>query len=97
MHDFIVENVAALYSFGREALQYLALFMGLMAILWIFQLMKDPAKQFDLAMDLFKSIFVWIWKVILFIWMGVLFVFNMILRVVSVTFATVRDFFVSKN
>ena len=93
----MTEFIAKLYIVGEQAVKYLLLFMGIMAILWVFQLMKDPKKQFDLAMDLFKNIFVWIWKAILFIWMGILLVFNVLLRVISVTFATVRDFFVSKN
>ena len=93
----LAEMIAKVVVIGQEAVKYVGLFMGIMAILWVFQLMKDPKKQFDLAMNLFKSIFIWIWKFILFIWMGILFIFNMILRVISVTFATVRDFFVSKN
>jgi len=93
----MAEIIAKLYIIGEQAVKWVVLFMGVMAILWLFQLMKDPKKQFDLAMDLFKSIFVWLWKAVLFIWMGVLLFFNVIFRVFSVTFATVRDFFVSRN
>ena len=82
---------------GEKFLILVALFMLVMAIIWTFQLMRDPAKQLDLAMDLFKNIFVWTWKIILFFWMCILYVLNLIKRVFTVTFATIRDFFVSKN
>jgi hypothetical protein len=95
--ETITKIVAKLYIIGESMIKYILLFMGIMTIIWLFQLMRDPKKQFDLAMDLFKNIFVWSWKAILFLWLGILFLGTMLLRVVSVTFATVRDFFVSKN
>ncbi|HAG52169.1 MAG TPA: hypothetical protein DCL21_00080 [Alphaproteobacteria bacterium] len=93
----MTEIIAKIYLLGEQFFTYILVFMCVMAIIWTFQLMKDPGKQFDLAMDLFKNIFVWTWKGVLLLWMAVLFIFNMLMRVFTVTFATVRDFFVSKN
>jgi hypothetical protein len=93
----MIDLIAKLMVWGEKLLILVALFMLVMAIIWTFQLMRDPAKQLDLAMDLFKNIFVWTWKVILFFWMCILYVLNLIKRIFTVTFATIRDFFVSKN
>jgi hypothetical protein len=93
----MIDLIAKLMVWGEKLLILVALFMLVMAIIWTFQLMRDPAKQLDLAMDLFKNIFVWTWKVILFFWMCILYVVNLIKRIFTVTFATIRDFFVSKN
>jgi len=93
----MTEIIAKIYLLGEQFFTYILVFMCVMAVIWTFQLMKDPGKQFDLAMDLFKNIFVWTWKGVLLLWMAVLFIFNMLMRVFTVTFATVRDFFVSKN
>tara|TARA_Y100001960_G_scaffold332842_1_gene435120 strand:+ start:3379 stop:3660 length:282 start_codon:yes stop_codon:yes gene_type:complete len=93
----MIDLIAKLMVWGEKFLILVALFMLVMAIIWTFQLMRDPAKQLDLAMDLFKNIFVWTWKIILFFWMCILYVLNLIKRVFTVTFATIRDFFVSKN
>lgn len=93
----MAEFIAKVILLGQQLGTYVLFFMGVMAIIWVFQLMRDPAKQLDLAMDLFKNIFVWAWKGILLLWVGFMFVFNLIMRVFTVTFATIRDFFVSKN
>jgi|TARA_Y100001960_G_scaffold122422_1_gene130599 uncharacterized protein with ParB-like and HNH nuclease domain len=93
----MAEFIAKIIILGEQFLKYLAFFMGVMAIIWIFQLMRDPGKQLDLAMDLFKNIFIWTWKGILLIWMAIMYVVNLIIRVFAITFATIRDFFVSKN
>lgn len=93
----MVEFFVSIYLFVEQFVVYIALFMGIMAIIWTFQLLRDPGKQLDLAMDLFKNIFIWTWKCILFVWLCVMYVLNLIKRVFTVTFATIRDFFVSKN
>lgn len=93
----MAEFIAKIILLGQQLATYILFFMGVMAIIWIFQLMRDPGKQLDLAMDLFKNIFIWTGKGLLLVWLGIVFLFNMILRIFSVTFATVRDFFVSKN
>ncbi|PPR11221.1 MAG: hypothetical protein CFH44_00069 [Proteobacteria bacterium] len=93
----ITEWVAKAYLAAETLFTCVLVFMGIMTVIWTFRVMKDPAKQFDLAMDLFKNIFVWTWKGILFVWMSIVYLFNMIMRVFAVIFATIRDFFVSKN
>lgn len=95
--DQVLSIIAKLYLFLEGSLKFVLLFMGVMAVIWTFQVLKDPGKQFDLAMQLFKNIFVWTWKGILFVWLAIVYLFNLIMRMVNVTFATIRDFFTSKN
>lgn len=96
MHELAV-GIATLCVYGQQFFKFVLLFMGVMVILWTFQVMKDPKKQFDLAMDLFKKIILWHWKAVLLAWSGILFILDIFMRIMSVTFATVRDFFMSKN
>jgi hypothetical protein len=93
----MVEFIAQLILLGEKLLVVVVFFVCIMAIIWTFQLLRDPGKQLDLAMDLFKSIFVWAWKIILFFWMAIVYVLNLFKRILAITFATIRDFFVSKN
>lgn len=97
MGHTVMEWAAKAFLAAETLFTLVLIFMGVMSVIWIVRVMKDPAKQFELAMDLFKNIFVWAWKVVLFFWAAIVYVFSMIMRVFTVTFATIRDFFVSKN
>lgn len=93
----MAEFIAKTILLGQDLLTLVLVFMGLMTVIWTFQLLRDPAKQLDLAMELFKNIFRWSWRCVLFVWLAVLYILNIFKSIFTVTFATIRDFFVSKN
>lgn len=93
MTDFIATLVVTF----EDSWRWIAFLLIVLAIVWIVSLMRDPDKLMGLIPQLFSTI----WKVLHFTGIALYevskFLFTVISRVLTVTFATIRDFFISRN
>ena len=93
MTDFI----ATLIVNFEESWRWITFILIFLLIVWMVNLMRDPEKLMGLIPQFFSTL----WKVLHYV--GVLlfevskFLFLAISRVLTVTFATIRDFFISRN
>lgn len=93
MTDFIAGVIVTF----EESWRWIAFLLILLLIVWMVNLMRDP----DKLMGLIPQIFTGIWKAMHFMGLALYevgkFTFMAISRVLTVTFATIRDFFISRN
>lgn len=93
----MIDFIANIYVTFEESWRWIAFILIFLLIIWMVNLMRDPEK----LMGLIPQFFTTLWKVTHYI--GVLlfevskFLFMAISRVLTVTFATIRDFFISRN
>lgn len=92
-----IEDIARVYvNYAEPAAKVFALFMAVMAVIYCWNFIKDPAKQLDMASQFFHWIIGLIVAVVMGIGVGLYETFRFIWRVLHVIFATLRDFFMSR-
>lgn len=93
MIDFIATVIVAF----EDSWRWVSFLLIVLAVIWMVNMMRDPEK----LMGLIPQFFATLWKVINYL--AVAFfqvakvVFMALGRVLTVTFATIRDFFISRN
>lgn len=93
MTDFIATVIVTF----EDSWRWIAFILIVLAIVWFINLLRDPEKMIGLIPQFFTTL----WKVVSYV--GVMlyevskFVFMVVSRVLTVTFATIRDFFISRN
>lgn len=93
MTDFIATVVVTF----EDSWRWIAFILILLAIVWFINLLRDPEKMIGLIPQFFTTM----WKIVSYVGIALYevskFVFMVVSRVLTVTFATIRDFFISRN
>lgn len=93
MTDFLATVIVTF----EDSWRWIAFLLIVLAIIWFISLLRDPDKLLGLIPQLFGTL----WKVLRYT--GIVlyevgkFLFTVTSRVLTVTFATIRDFFISRN
>lgn len=93
MTDFIATVIVTM----EDSWRWITFLLILLLIIWFVNLLRDPEKM----MGLIPQFFMTLWKLLSYTGIGIYhvskFVFLAVSRVLTVTFATIRDFFISRN
>ncbi len=93
----LAKDIAYFYvNYGIPAGKVFLLFMAIMAVIYCWSFIKDPAKQIDMASKFFNWVVTTIVAVVMGVGIGIYETFRFFWRVLHVIFSTLRDFFMSR-
>lgn len=93
----MIDLIANIYVTLEGSWRWVSFILIVLAIVWMVNLMRDPEK----LMGLIPQFFTTLWKVTSYLAVTLFQVTKVVAlalgRVLTVTFATIRDFFISRN
>jgi bacteriorhodopsin len=93
----VIDFIANVYVTFEDSWRWISFILIVLAIIWLVNLMRDPEKM----MGLIPQFFATLWKVLSYLAVTLFQVTKVVAlalgRVLTVTFATIRDFFISRN